>query len=338
MRWLAIICGIAAAVSVVAYLFVDQTRPDLPPLLPHSRKVAPVDGGQSRHWWLNARDLLVLNPPNATRPGFNRIPLDKGEGTRLTAISTLFAASAGVADSVRISPTGKWVLWTARDNSIHVATVDGSKHYRVPQTGPTYNVWNNDESGWYVLKPANDIIDHVERHDLSAPMKTARWAPLAQPIPHDPRHVMMDCIGITDDSKFVVALLQYNARLGFLADFGVIPLVANPATVNHIQLQAPYVARTGDLTTAVGAYKVVWRLDIVLPRPQTLHDLGLQGSPQPSVGLWVVDRQTNQTVPLGYVDVLSHNPGDGPHDIRIAPDGSRVSFIYRNAIYTVPAT
>lgn len=312
-----------------------QTRPDLHPLA-LTRKITGWTGADPDYWWISAQEILFLRAEGRGNLVFVRHNVQTSAETPLVALTKLYRDSGATSETIRLSPAGTWILWTGAGNVNLVATLDGKKHFAVPQLGPTLNVWKYDSLGWFALETGEQTIDRATEHSLDAPNRVARPRYVAFPFPNDPHRVNMARITTTEQEQLLVPYWTGGAGQLTRADILVTGFGAGMRDVRALRFAPPYSNLGGELALLPAAHKMAWRLNILLPRPQMLHDLGLLPSPQQSIGLWVTDQPTKKTTPLGYIDTVSGDPHDALSNLQFSPDGACVSFVYHHALWTVP--
>lgn len=334
-RWKRLVAVfVVLAVGVVA--FYTQTRPDLPPLLPVAHRVVSLDGFSSRCVWLSNRELLLCRDPARQDFTLLRQDIETGAQTPLTALTQLCRSSGGKPETLQVSPVGGWLLWTGAGNTTWLATLDGRRHYTVQEKGPRRNVWKCDGQGWFALHLDGDSIDMVTERHLEAPQKVIRSVGIAFPFPNSPDQVNLERITSTEDESLLVPLWKSGKGNLDQADIVATGFGANPMAVKNLKFAAPYLNLGGDMAFSPLSYKMAWRLDILLPRARFLHDLGLGNASRHSVALWITDWKTNQNRIAGYVDVTSSDPASSLTNVQFSPSGMNLSFVYRNALWTVP--
>jgi hypothetical protein len=330
---LRIMVAVVIALSGVS-AFLQQTRPDLQPLWPITHKLAAWTGADPNYWWISEQELLFLRPDGRGDHSFVRHNIATSAELPLAALTKRFRDSGARPETVRLSPTGTDILWTGTGDITTVVNLDGKQLRTVPQPGPTLNVWRSDGIGWYALATDGQDVDHVSEHSLDPDDKTGLPRYLAFAFPNDPARVNMEHITTTDQNQLLVPYWN-GARQITKVDVLVTGFGATMRDVHRLQFAPPYLNTGGELAFLPAVHRMAWRLNILLPRPQLLHDLGLLPSPRPSVGFWVTDQSNNATMALGYIDLPSGDPRDALSNLQLSPDGARVSFVYHHALWAV---
>lgn len=315
--------------------YVQQTQPDLPHFTRLARRALVFDSAETHTWWLTEKELLIFRSASSGEPMFVRHNIDTSADTPLTALSALYRESAGRIESLRPSPTGEWALWTGKQNSTYVATLDGRRHYRIPETGPRCNVWNYSGTGWYALNLGYDVVAQATEHDLDDPIKMTHSMAIAFPFRNDPNLVDLDHITAKTDIQLIVPLWTSGKGNLDRADVVLTGFGPSPTAVQKMRSPAPYFNAGGTLVFSPQSNQMAWQLDILLPATRFWSDLGFGTASSHSVGFFVTNREGNN-ISYGYLNVDRKDSASHPTDLQFSPGGAYFSFVLRKALWIVP--
>ena len=250
-----------------------------------------------------------------------------------------------------VSPDGKWLLCRKLSSGEYKAySMDGLHHVLWSSEEIGLSIYTNAVGGAYVNAAGPWLCDgrywiidyDTEPSGLSITLASPYEAheqvirTRAQ-IPNTSDDSDPAIVGVTPDNQ---AIFFSDAPSPMVYAIALSPgatalrsVVALPAGANAVE---GILSPQGD--------RIVWLLDVVDPNKEqsswlrpVRHWLRLP-SPAPVTGLWVSNRDGTKMRLIGTLPLKS---GRDPRDIltnpQWTPDGKRVSFISRDALYTVPA-
>jgi hypothetical protein len=326
----------AAVLALVAgiYTVALQLRPDVAPVS-QSRRLFDFPGNCPYYWWLSPTEILIARNPS--QPTFVRRSITSQSETPLPEVDAFFKQSAGDLKTVRASANGAGLIWTSTDKkSVAVfSLLDPVKRAVINEEDPSLAVWLSDSSGWLTLQIRSDTLGGVRFYSLNNLKTPTRKTVLTYPMPATDDATNLRTIIMTPQGQFMVQGWKSrdsafdNAHL-FVSGFG-------PAPVNysHIQTPAPHKNEGGELFFAPVHRLVGWQLAFQSPM-QALLDMGSRPLAKYQTGFWVTRGQ--ETRSLGYLETIRDDPDSGPFNVQFSPNGDNISYIYKNAFYTLPVS
>jgi hypothetical protein len=317
--WIAItvLCIIGAA---YLFLLIPRERP----ALPLATRVLPLPGDYPYYWWLSDQEALIGRKSGDGKTTFVRYNLSSRQETPLPELTALFNRYPGKPDTVQVAPNGEWLLWTDARNVTEVARLDGARHFQVASGAHSENRWMSDSRRWVELISTGELFSQANIHTVGSTVAT-KAKPLFPAFPSTPEQLNIARLAVAED-KHVLAHF-WNGKPGMLHPARIIAssFTPNPMQRGKYSLPAPRedYAR-GDLAFAPQTERIAWILHFRRRFPF-----------RSSVGLWVTRLGKLQPDEIGY---LEWSPGSksGPHRVQWMPDGKRLSFVYRNALWIIP--
>lgn len=327
-----IILAIVLIVGIVVYF--QQTKPDLQPLGSRARQALTFGSVETHTWWLNEKELLLLRNAAPGGAAFARYDIDTHAETPLPELTALYRQSNGKIETLRPSPAGDWLLWTGNQNSTYVTTLDGKRHYQVPETSRRLNVWNFNGDGWYGLNLSGDTVSQATERNLDNPLQIARSTAIAYQFPNDPNATNLDHVVSKSPTQLIVPLWpkgkgKLNKANIILTGFG-----PSPTSISPLIMPAPYLNDGGALAFSPMSGQIAWQLDILLPAARFWRDMGIPASSRYCVAFFVTN-QAGENLSYGYLDADKNDSASRPTDLQISPGGTYFSFVLRKALWIV---
>ena len=283
--------------------------------------------------WISGSELLLARRTDPKQITFYRRSLATGEETPLETLSRQFNAVKTVPTAeaakqrrdyaAQLSPDGRWLMWEASTpnyTQVFCAALDGSQ---LVTTHLNYGAmwdhvrWLSDSRRW--LAETSDAANSpsptitVYGLDQTAAVKHLRIAPLA---PDQYGNYLLLAAGLRKQINLQpeatgLSPQEQVAQAGLQGH--VVPLERDPGAVWHDIVLFEQAALYQDKRVALLQFRGD-RQYLRLSSPDGSHAYDLGSIPFDSKQYW---KQM--------------------HELRWLPDGNRLSFLYDNALYTVPA-
>lgn len=329
-----VLVALIGVVMMLAY----QTRPDVPSLLPLAHKIASVPGATPYYWWLSDHEVMLVQNPERKDGVFLRHDITTNADTAMPALTEVFHKTGGSLDAVQVSPDGKWTLWNGAGQTTVLASIDGAKFYSIPQKHSAHNIWLVDGSGWIEVWGNGEVIDNSQRHTVENPRQSSLPVPVTYAFPNDRNKVNISHIAATLEDQLLIPL--WDSGEGQLPTAHIVSsgFGANVAAAKQLNFPAVHENERGDVLFFPVRNKMAWALEFYQPLPKLLRDLSSNHAPAShvSTGLWITDLNGQKTFVIGCMDTIRQDKNSGPFNIQFNPDGSRLSYVYQNALWTVP--
>lgn len=320
--WIGVAVLTIAGIATSIYAF--QSNAGLTPVL-ESHRLFSMPGSTPYYWWINSDTVLLGRTPST--PTFVRHTISSEKEEPIPALDAFFQSTKGDWDTMRISPDGKWLLWSSKDQKTTAvfSLTDTKKQYRVENSDPVLPLWQLDSSGWVMLAVRNEQYFRAIYYSLNKPDKQDHAGVLTYPMPVGQDAANYRRATMTPEGMFMVQAWKgpnfpvETARL-FASGVG-----ANPANSRRISVAAPHANNGGEIFFAPNQSLVGWAMAIPNPIP-----LGKTYK----TGFWVT--KLRDTKSLGYLNTEQENPNSGPYNIQFTPDGKQISYVYQNTLFTIP--
>lgn len=308
-------------------------RPGGPSITARATRVADLSSARPYYWWLSDHEVMTFRDPDKQDWTLLRRDLKAGTEMPLNELTQRFTQSGGNPDSVQVSPDGKWMLWTGLENGVLVATLDGKRFWREKSRHISEVRWHPDSRRWIEIVEADEMYSYVILHSVEKPQKGV-GKPIFPAIPAGEEMVDSRNMALTADEHLLVC--YWNETTGDLNPIARIRAAgfnANPGNTNKIIFQAPRPSLFGEIVFHPPVGRLVWVLEC--ERPWSL--LGILGL-SVSTDFWISELKGGGSArPVGSLLTKRFGiRGAGPYNVRWTPDGKRLSFVYENALWTVP--
>lgn len=356
----------AIAVVAAVMFFCSDFRPTPPNLMARSTRVTDLDPrlGQRCFWLSNTQALLVGT--TSERCALTPMLLDVRTGAR--RVLQPFASRFGAMRyfGAALSPDRKWLAWDAYDGdktTVMTATLDASQvrewtERRRPDNGMVPPlVWFPDSRrlvevrGTYLAGPGlSPTPEYAVIHSLDTNVRA-----LSVPLP---TVVSSIPVGVTREGRLLLRC-DPGLGMGMLPDVGDIMTPAgslSECTLNprrpltgQLAVLPPGVVFGSSVAVSPGGDRIAWVLAVTdSPRgsavaPPFMATSG--GRSKPVVGIWVTGLSGGTFTRLGTVPsdpganprrIDDRGHSSWPSSLQWLPDGKHLSFLYHDAIYTVP--
>jgi len=357
-RWL-VRLALAAAV-VAAVLAAMRPNPSL--LERSSRVIGSLSSPSEPYVWLSDHELIRF-PVDTKQDGqgnsmtimrAEQLDTKTGLRTPLTDLSRRLRAQRDYASLFRLSPDGKWLVYAANNSDddyprshFYVSEVGGPREREWPLEDAASNgmpsmppgaVWLPDSRRWLELAPDETGLLGVRMHSLDVD------SPKALPVTAPAR--LRSLLGVTPDYRLIATDFYVSpgsaARSVDLYEVGLYP---NPTPPRRHTLRAPPNAQILDIALSPRGDRLAWAF--YFSRVPTgmqwlarfIPSLRKRLRPRVGAGLWVSRLDGSEMREIGYQEIDPNVPAPlrlAPAEIHWTPDGRRLSFVYKNALYTVP--
>ncbi len=291
-------------------------------LLSKSNRMTALSSDLPYYWWISDDEVMTVDSPKEGDLTFRRHNLTTGAVSVREALSTQFRQSGGKPDSAQISTDGSRLLWIGKDDTAHVASLDGKAHHTSSVSGTVVLRWL-DDSRWVELIGDEELIQSAVIHSVHEPDKP-KWKPIFPNIPSSPKSVNIAGIATTSDDH--VLAHYWNRRVGDINPARIVAMgfSANPSVMGKFTVAPPrddfdY----GELIFGSRSGRLAWHLRF---RPT----LPLRSM----AGIWIMDMNGLTARELGWLAAgWSGTRGPGPFNIQWTPSGEAISFIYEGALW-----
>jgi hypothetical protein len=325
-RWI-----VALALLLGFGLLAWMTWPQ-PSLLARATKLAQIDSWDWRslnllpsgYLWLSNQEVLSARERSGREVLF-RYNLSSGKDVALVQLSQWFQKTDGRLDEALTSPGGQWILWW-NDAFIQVAKLDGSQYARYPRHPTSDLFWVQDARHWVELWNADETPGaNVRVRSPERPLETRTSF-----LPSDEITGYLDNGLVTPTGQLKAIKMPYGASLRVTFVEGNIGsniplsqqrLHAPDGNILQAQL-SPQGDRIALLNISEPRYALPRFLRRFLPwqqKPVAAH-----------TSVWISTADGKNMRELGSF------PSKTFTALHWSPDGKRLSFVYQNALWTVP--
>ena len=356
LSW-ALVLVLVCAVSRAAWAAQPPDK-DLD-LLARATRVSGVQAGQDRHpyAWISDHELLLFHPLPNLAWSLSRYDLTTHTERPLPALSTLFRQTGGLLwPPPVVSPDGRHLLWTGRHywdkrSKVLCADLAGTafSHLNQPATGLL--CWLDDEH-WQMLglgvEGAHQLAIRTgdirppyakQKRLLSAPLLIGRPEIIGGARPNSTgltlrsRHHLLEALII--NRNYVPLKIQFNEYTlhsrSVTGHSSFLPLPQQPYPGGEY-LGAAQWPRDGRFAVAFSHHSPppFWHTHLRPPK--------MEGEQSGVASLLVGSPATGRVYTVGYAPLSGMTTGrEQFRDVRWVPGGKRLSFVYLDELYTVPA-
>ena len=352
-------------VGGVGFLAVVGVLWLVPPLFEHDSLLARatrVTGERSwpaRYFWLNDRDILTFKSPNATTFDAFRLDTKTGNELPLPELTKTFD-SRRPDEEMRLSPDRQWLLWQGRDRfgasfDVRASSISGQTVQL--QCSPREWTWLGDSHTLTKFCPESRLL--MPRFN-----KPGR---LEFPFVHldgrsDPQCVIDSVpeviigpnlniatlggsriVGLINGKRLLAANWAVDMKNAYLFDIDL----AIPKKSNRYTVSVPGTGLTHGLVISPDGKRLTWiRTHYGFDSPFLAYlrqrAPWLVSSPVPRVVVSVSDLRGKSWTEVGSVtlqrlDLTPQERRQMTDYVQWTPDSKRLSFLYKNCLYTVPA-
>lgn len=321
--------------NILAY----SSAPPLRSLLAVSKKEMDIHPWRSHRFtyrWLSTTELLY----EVYEGEWNIYKYDLATGqSRLLQRLTLLAAEGSfknVPPNLHPSPDGKWVVWKVYGHDTQgyvLSAVDGSRYFQTGRPRGLEALWLSDSRHWIDLIDDNYDKERLARHpnaysllhDIDAPQHLGKVRiPRIDFLNREyalvrPDRFVYESPGLYQSDRPVMSNVFHRAVITTLT------LTGSPQSVHKYTVELPSGQAVCAMKFSPSGDKVAWVL--------------IDTRSRSTVSLWISELRGRGLHPLGEIRYADKNqmPYNGIWELQWLPDGKRLSFLYQDALWTVPA-
>jgi hypothetical protein len=233
-----------------------------------------------------------------------------------------------------LSPDGKWLLWNHVDfprSQWVAAAFDGQQQQWAQGSDPAsteaylpnHALWMPDSTRWVELvsRLKNDIysihLAHKYAMGGTTPVSTVHISGLQDGLP----------VGIRQDEVVVMdnSPRRTDAPIRQI-DLSLVSLGADKVTAQQLSVPIPVSAAVADVRLSPQGERLAWILE-------QEHDKTRLYT------LYTADADGAHARPIGSAPGMQIGKAySWPRELRWLPDGKQISFVYQNAVYTLPVS
>lgn len=317
-------CMATLILGVVIY-FVAMI-PRVSSLLPSATRVVDISEEFPYYWWLSSEELLIFRKSDTQQVMPIRYHIAMRKEWPLKALQELFRKNPGKPETVQVSPNGKWLLWTDAKGQTQVATLDGTRSFHVSSSHSSQNRWLRDSLHWVELVSTGEVFSHANFYSVDRPNHITT-KPVFPPFPSTSDQTNIARIAIADDEYILVH--YWNEEPGKLHPSRIIAATFTPNPLNRGKFSFT-TPRTdyerGALLFAPQTKRIAWILEFYQHFP-----------PYSYTGFWSRKLDMVGVREIGYLKAFGWKHRAKPLNVQWLPDGRRLSFVYQNTLWIVPA-
>lgn len=316
-------------------------------LLAISKKEADVHTRDTRGYyaWLSTHEVLYQRAKSRSRENtewsFFKRDIATGRDTFLRRLSRVVREQTGsVQADLEPSPDGKWVIWSVLSVDAQwyvVCSLDGSSYFPAGEQG-LGPFWLNDSRHWVDLvddtlssrKPGQETRTQALIHDIKAPHEVK-----SIPLPHlsltqeaqdGNEYAVVHAVVWPDTFVMETPLLHDSSHPAIeKVTITTIALRDRPPTVHEYPVNLPNGVSVRSMQFSPHGDRIAWWLE-------EKHNPGV-------VTLWISDLNGHGLRELGEIGI---EPSERCPltlcSLEWLPDGKRLSFLYQDALWTVPVS
>ena len=327
-------------------------------LLARATRVSGVQAGQDRHpyAWISEHELLLFHLLPDRTWSLSRYDLTTHTERPLPALSALFRQTGGLSwPPPVVSPDGRHLLWTGRHywdkrSKVLCADLAGTAFSHLNQPASGVLGWLDDKH-WELLDVDFEAVHllAIETGDIRPPY--AKWKRRFSPplflcrsefggngqdlegLTLRSRHHLLDALSINHDyTALGIQFNEYTLHSRSVTERSIfLPLPQQPYPHGEF-LGAAQWPRDGRFAVAFSHHPTArfWHPHIRPPK--------MKGEQSGLVSLLVAVPAAGRVRTVGYVPLTDMTyGGEQFRDVRWVPGGKRLSFVYLDELYTVPA-
>jgi hypothetical protein len=293
----------------------------------------------SAHWWLSDREILSYRTGPGKSMHFFRRDIFTQQETPLPALDRrLHDYRAGY--EMTVSPDGTWILWGGPEEGWHSMAIrlDGSAMMKTPYDRNSSPHWLDGSRHWVNLFINWQQEQWVggEVYDTAAPNRPPRKVAIGQP-----NRAGRGWVYITPDSR-MVWINRWQRINGFDPEilFSEAGFDANRMPRRNYRIVLPHAATVKGYLYSPDGHRIAWLLSIAHTSPIAAFVKRFlpkfHVATERTDSLWVSRLDGGDFHEIGMVSdkISQHQPGLSC--MRWLPSGRRISFLYQDAIWTVP--
>jgi hypothetical protein len=312
--------------------------------------------------WLSNQDVFFCQGGFLSETPLCRRNIHTGEQTSLKTLSRLFYLTGGDPDGVEVSPDGRWILWNSLQDATVCAAVDGSTFhlYPWPVKGYCGFHWSGGSVAQWIEFTAKRVDppeqwSKVMLHQADSPTLSP---PVARPIPFSSVPLALPTPfsdplrnGVVVRTTEGLSLLTptWSTRHGKQATDRVeitqTSLGVPVRPQRRYSLLVPPHHDVDKIVLSPDGKQAAWLMqtEAVHPILAWAHRLvpAIAAPSQHRIELWVSRVDGSEMHEIGHLS----GPKDGAnadiwlndYTLNWLPDSRQLSFIYKEALYIVPA-
>lgn len=267
--------------------------------------------------------MLLLRISEDYTPTFVRHDLRTGVDQPLLALNRLYKHAIGYG--LEVSPDGKWLLWKNGQEETHWATLDGRSHFHVQGSIMDKILWMADSRHWVELTnesyPSRAAIYPIKTPGASGVDEISLGS---APAEANCGMITLDNALITTSGHLLVKRMGGEAGITEIVE---LDLTHNGTPGRSFKVRLPADVDVGDLAFSLDGEHAAWLLR--RESRMWLCVSRLNGSQMHLIGAMTITPKD----PANPDDVLN----DPPSSLHWMPDGKRLTFVYKQALYRVSA-
>ena len=331
----------------VAPTLTAPATPAYPPeksLFQHAVKILDLDcywdwgGGYEGYGWLSNHEFLYQDyaEGGTTRVQHCRLFRYNTQTRKCRLLKRLTRrVDCFYHSQMEISPDGKWMLWhgrTDRPETIDAATIDGRRHLQWPCGYYTRDIlnWTADSRHWIDFRLADTDTKYQFKaliHDVNAPRKETALPIVSGSLSDNyGARIQKNIVTISAPefekvtAELRVTEAQIGSRIAPLRQYAI-RLPASIARLPNAGIINRLLSPSADQIALLLCYDVPAQSDKAAQRVLGLWVCRKDGSEMRNLGDWRRDSNPNRFPDL--------------EGLRWLPDGRRLSFVCREALWTV---
>jgi hypothetical protein len=358
-RWLAFLL-LAGCLVLAGWAYLSRERPLLDVATRHAQLGRWGDSVYPYYWWLSDQEIAVFRSAakedwqDTARWKVLRQNVDTGEQTPLPGLTDVFNRSEGMPWEGALSPDGKWLLWTGKENRIFCATLDGSQFRRAFKRENMEDdiLWLDDSRRWvefrreqkggeqeggrYITTEIGNLDDASQAPETlpivaGSPFNISEDIDVGNAKVQSPTHMVLPETRWEQDPVRTTRIFELSpSRAAMSIQEHTIDL---PRAAEGV---LPYFSPSGD--------RIAWVFDYRRTAPWGAwfrRFLPFAPDSRQEESLWVSRADGTQMREIGYVEIMRTDGEDEYDDdigsVEWTPDGKHLGFLYRRVFYTVPA-
>jgi hypothetical protein len=298
------------------------------------------------YFWASPESVFYFRHEEEVSPLLCRYDLKTEEESVYREVSKMWSDDGTYKKDIEISPDGEWVLWTGdyhpQDYSYHGnygAKIDGSQKFHVGY-GPETDIGCG---GWKWMPDSRHFEEVTGRYDEATEEyteQTYRIRSVERPQSAD--SVSRKQVGVYSDrrthhwianNRVILVDQDLSSKHGSRYHLEEIEVTTEPRRLHRWTVSLPNTIEREEMQIAPDGQHLAWIL-FQPTKSKEFHEARvcisrMDGSQMREIGHMNV-------LPLDDGGSISADVDSYPHRLKWLPDGNRLSFLYKNALYTVP--
>ena len=301
------------------------------PLAVQKTRVLALKGAYPFYWWLSDHELLLFRDPSQKDWTFVHQDVPAKTQLPLEELTRLFQTSGGKPESIQVAPDGKHLLWTDSLGDTSLATLSGKDYTHVKSSTHRVKRWMQDSQRWVELVEDNGMFVNALIYKVSL-SPHEEFKPIFPPVSSSPAEVNLLRITPTADEHIIVHHWDGSPGRVDIGRIAALAFNASPGSNGKFDVPAPHDCEKGDLVFSPPSGHIAWVLDYKVPVSLS----GLLGTARTYTGFWVTNMGSKDSQEIGSLGTQLGKNGSGPFNVQWTPDGLKLSFVYEDALWTLP--